>query len=50
MTVNSVTQSDYPIILAIVLIGSFLTMLANLFVDVIYPFLDPRAAQAQRGL
>lgn len=49
MTVNSVTQSDYPVILAIVLIGSFLTMLANLFVDVIYPFLDPRAAQAQRG-
>jgi ABC-type dipeptide/oligopeptide/nickel transport system permease component len=49
MTVNSVTQSDYPAILAIVLIGSFLTMMANLFVDVIYPLLDPRAAQSQRG-
>jgi ABC-type dipeptide/oligopeptide/nickel transport system permease component len=49
MTVNSVTQSDYPAILAIVLIGSFLTMMANLFVDVIYPLLDPRAAQPQRG-
>jgi ABC-type dipeptide/oligopeptide/nickel transport system permease component len=49
LTVTSVTQSDYPVILAIALIGSFLTMAANLFVDVIYPVLDPRAAQAQPG-
>lgn len=49
LTVQSVNQSDYPVILAIVLIGSFLTMATNLFVDLAYPLLDPRAAQAQKG-
>jgi ABC-type dipeptide/oligopeptide/nickel transport system permease component len=49
LTVSSVNQSDYPVILAIVLIGSFLTMAVNLLVDLAYPLLDPRAAQAQRG-
>lgn len=49
LTVTSVNQSDYPVILAIVLIGSFLTMATNLFVDLVYPLLDPRAAQALGG-
>ncbi len=49
LTVTSVNQSDYPVILAIVLIGSFLTMAVNLLVDLVYPILDPRATQAQRG-
>jgi len=49
LTVLSVNQSDYPVILAIVLIGSFMTMATNLAVDLAYPVLDPRAAQQQRG-
>lgn len=48
LTVSSVNQSDYPVILAVVLIGSFLTMMTNLFVDLVYPLLDPRVAQAER--
>jgi ABC-type dipeptide/oligopeptide/nickel transport system permease component len=44
--VTALTNSDYPVILAITLIGSFLVMISNLLVDVLYPLLDPRAAQA----
>ena len=46
LTVTALTNSDYPVILAITLIGSFLVMISNLLVDVLYPLLDPRAAQA----
>lgn len=47
LVANSVVDSDYPVVLAVVLLGSFLVMAANLFVDIIYPILDPRARQAQ---
>jgi peptide/nickel transport system permease protein len=47
MTVAALTNSDYPVILAITLIGSFLVMMSNLLVDLIYPLLDPRAASAR---
>ncbi len=47
LTVRSTLEVDYPVILAITLIGAFLVMISNLFVDIIYPVLDPRAAQAQ---
>jgi ABC-type dipeptide/oligopeptide/nickel transport system permease component len=47
LTVKSTIDVDYPVILAITLIGAFLVMISNLFVDIIYPVLDPRAAQAQ---
>jgi ABC-type dipeptide/oligopeptide/nickel transport system permease component len=49
LTVRSTIDVDYPVILAITLIGAFLVMISNLFVDIIYPALDPRAAQAQTG-
>lgn len=49
LTVRSTIDVDYPVILAITLIGAFLVMLSNLFVDIIYPVLDPRATQAQVG-
>ncbi len=49
LTVRSTIDVDYPVILAITLIGAFLVMISNLFVDIIYPVLDPRAAQAQTG-
>ncbi|HEY4199597.1 MAG TPA: ABC transporter permease [Devosiaceae bacterium] len=49
LTVSALTNSDYPVILAITLIGSFLVMVSNLFVDVLYPLLDPRASDTVRG-
>jgi peptide/nickel transport system permease protein len=47
LTVRSTMDVDYPVILAITLIGAFLVMVSNLLVDIIYPLLDPRAGQAQ---
>jgi ABC-type dipeptide/oligopeptide/nickel transport system permease component len=49
LTVTSLVNSDYPVILAITLIGSFLVMLSNLLVDILYPLLDPRAADSMKG-
>lgn len=49
LTVQALTNSDYPVILAITLIGSFLVMISNLLVDVLYPLLDPRAADTMKG-
>ncbi len=47
LTVKALTNSDFPVVLAITLIGSFLVMISNLLVDLVYPLLDPRAADAQ---
>lgn len=47
LTVSSLLNSDFPVILAITLIGSFLVMLSNLLVDLVYPLLDPRAADTR---
>lgn len=49
LTVSALTNSDYPVILAITLIGSFLVMISNLLVDVVYPLLDPRATHTARA-
>lgn len=49
LTVQALTNSDYPVILAITLIGSFLVMASNLLVDVLYPLLDPRASGAKES-
>ena len=49
LTITALTNSDYPVILAITLIGSFLVTISNLLVDVLYPLLDPRAAQNQNA-
>lgn len=40
--VNALTQRDYPMILGCTVFGTFLIMVSNLVVDLIYPFLDPR--------
>lgn len=48
LSVQALTASDYPVILAITLIGSLLVMLSNLLVDCVYPLLDPRADGAPR--
>ena len=47
LTVQALTNSDYPVILAITAIGSMLVMLSNLLVDVLYPLLDPRAVETR---
>ncbi len=47
LTVESTIDSDYPVTLAITLIGAVLVMASNLFVDLIYPILDPRTGAAR---
>lgn len=49
LTVQALTNTDYPVILGITLIGSFLVMISNLLVDVLYPLLDPRANDTRRS-
>ena len=39
---QSIMQRDYPLIMGILVIGSFLTLLANLLADIAYAFIDPR--------
>lgn len=46
LTVQALTGSDYPVILAITLIGALAVMLSNLVVDLLYTVLDPRAEAA----
>jgi peptide/nickel transport system permease protein len=42
LAIEALFSRDYPIIMAITLIGTTLFVLANLLVDLAYPFLDPR--------
>ena len=49
LVAQSTIDADYPVVLAVVVIGSFLVMGTNLAVDVLYPILDPRVRQAQSG-
>jgi len=42
LTVLAVTQRDYPVVQALVLISAVGFVLINLFVDVLYGYLDPR--------
>jgi peptide/nickel transport system permease protein len=49
LTVQALVNSDFPVILAITLIGSFLVMASNLLVDLLYPLLDPRAAGSKEA-
>jgi peptide/nickel transport system permease protein len=42
LTVQSLTNGDLPVIMAVVLIAAFFVVLGNLVVDVAYSFLDPR--------
>ncbi|HUB72268.1 MAG TPA: ABC transporter permease subunit, partial [Acidimicrobiales bacterium] len=43
LLINSVTSDDYPMIQAIFLVIVFAVLLANLFVDLVYVAVDPRA-------
>ena len=42
LAIESLFSRDYPVIMALTLIGTTLFVLANLLVDLAYPFLDPR--------
>lgn len=41
---DALRSRDYPLLLACTLVSAFVIMVANLFVDVVYGFLDPRVA------
>jgi len=40
--VTSVTERDYPVVLAVVMIGGVMVILGNLLADIAYAFVDPR--------
>jgi len=40
--IQSVTNRDYPLVLGVTLIASFLLIIANLIVDILYTYFDPR--------
>ena len=42
LIVQSVTQRDYPVIIAGVFLISLMFVVLNLIVDILYVFLDPR--------
>jgi peptide/nickel transport system permease protein len=42
LTVDAILRRDYPVIQGIVLLFSFVYVLVNLFIDVLYTMLDPR--------
>ena len=42
LALESLFNLDYPIIMALTILGTTLFVLANLIVDLAYPFLDPR--------
>ena len=42
LAVQSVTTNDFPVGLAIVMIGGMMVLLGNLLADVLYGFVDPR--------
>ena len=43
---DSIQNADLPIIQGTVLLGAFFIVIANLVVDVLYAFLDPRVRYA----
>lgn len=45
LTTNAATNRDYNMIMAITIFGSFLTIMFNILVDIIYFYLDPRIKQ-----
>lgn len=42
MVVDAIFSRDFPLVQTCVLIGSFFFVFANLFVDILYAFIDPR--------
>ncbi len=42
LTVEGIRTVDYPIIMAVAVVGTLIIFVSNFFVDLIYPILDPR--------
>ena len=42
LAIDSLFSRDYPVIMALTLLGTTFFVLANLLIDLTYPFLDPR--------
>jgi len=40
--VTSITNRDYPVIMGTILLYAVILVMANLVVDIVYGFLDPR--------
>ena len=40
--VDSILARDYPVVQTCLLLASFMYVFANLFVDILYAYLDPR--------
>ena len=39
---NAIFANDYPVVIAITLIGTLVVLLVNLITDITYTYLDPR--------
>jgi peptide/nickel transport system permease protein len=46
LAINSALNQDLPLVLGVVLVGCIAVVLANLIVDILYAFLDPRVRYA----
>ena len=46
LAINSALQQDLPIVLGVVLLASVAVAIANLVVDILYAFIDPRVRYA----
>jgi peptide/nickel transport system permease protein len=46
LAINSALQQDLPIVVGVVLLGSVAVAVANLVVDILYAFIDPRVRYA----
>jgi peptide/nickel transport system permease protein len=46
LAINSALNQDLPLVLGVVLVGCVAVVLANLVVDILYAFLDPRVRYA----
>jgi len=42
LSFNAIFANDYPVVITITLIGTFLVLLINLATDIVYTYLDPR--------
>ena len=42
LTIDAILRRDYPVIQGIVLLFSFVYVLVNLMIDVVYTLVDPR--------
>jgi ABC-type dipeptide/oligopeptide/nickel transport system permease component len=42
MVVEAIFSRDFPLVQSCVLIGSFFFIFVNLFVDILYAYIDPR--------